>query len=201
METIPQRHAVLTDVAETLQELEAGRDQRDVTVVDGAILESRVAERFWRVEVLEHADQQDGPTREPALVEGFVRRLLDDQTSESGRVPEELVEAHRDEVRLDRAQIETAVAQVRGGVQQDGPAELLCPTYPLEGVDVAGVVALRREGEQLLAGGARVTQHVIESFLVDLLVRGYRGVAMDGAVALRILAEPVDAVVVVRRHQ
>ena len=141
--------------ADPLDVAQADLDRRDAEVVDGAVLEQRVAgERHDHVALDVRGDHR--AAAEPGALQPLERRAPREQRAEPGRVAEHLVEGDRDEVRLPHRQVEPARRHERGGVQDHVPAALLGRRDPLERVLDAGEVGLRRVGEEVVAvRGAR----------------------------------------------
>ncbi len=201
VETAREARGMRLRLAQVPHELETVRHGGDHPEVDGTVLVASVPERLRGVEVLHHRDKQDAAAGEVFLVHDLVRPLSDEQTPDARREPEQFVEADRDEVRLDLAQVEAIVRHVRGGVEEHIPALGLGDRHPVQGVHRSGVVALGRHGEQLVAGRARVREHPRKRRLVELETLGDRRVPVDGPRTLGRLAQPVDGVVLIGREQ
>ncbi len=194
----PPRDGVDADALDVAQ---ADLDRRDAEVVDGAVLEQRVAgERHDHVALDVRGDHR--AAAEPGTLQPVEGRAPGDQRADPRRVAEHLVEGDRDEVRLPDREVEPARRYERGAVEDHVPAPLVGRLDPLERMLDAGEVGLRRVGEEVVAARAGVVEvaveHVAGDAQVGRLERHVRGLHALGAGEL---ADAVDRVVVVEQGQ
>ena len=176
---------------------QSGHDGREVEVVDRAVLERRLV----GVEVVTIAgDRCHGhrPSREPWAGQALEPVAPDQQAPDARGEAEDLVEGHDDEIGPKVTDIEAVGRSERRGVDEDVPPVVVRLVDQIEGVLHAGVVGLRRKGEQVGSSCAGTRQHAAH----DLSVESKLG-RPDGDVPHRCspsageLADPVDRVVVV----
>src|SRR4051812_41462320 len=144
----------------------------------------------------------DRAAAEPRALEPRKRVSPREQRAEAGRVAEQLVEGHRDEVGPPDAEVQPAGRQECGGIDYHVPPALLREGDPLERMLDAGEVGLRRVGEEVVPVRARVVEVALEQPVgnaeIGSLERNVRG---RRTLCTGELADAVDRVVVVERRQ
>ena len=116
------------DAVEVVQALLDGR-QREV--VHRPVLERGFA-LGRRVPVTLHAHSRDRATREPGPAQSSQGIVADEQAPDARRIPEQLVQRDRDEVRLNLTQVEPVRRHECGAVHEHVPTRRLCRRDPLE---------------------------------------------------------------------
>ena len=153
-----------------------------------------------------HAHAPDRPAGEPRPAQPGQRVPPGQQAADPGRVAEHLVEAHRDELGLDRAQVEPVGRDERGRVEQHVVPCGLGQAHPAERVLHAAEVALRRVGEQPAPSAAAAPRpqaataerggHVLAGH--PQVGRGQPDVADRGAPGAGEFPQAVHGIVVIR---
>src|SRR3954465_10629705 len=91
------------------------------------------------------------------------RAVAREEAADAGGVAEHLVEGHRDEVWLDRAEIQAGRRDERRGIEQDEPAGALSLRDELQWMLHAGEVRLRRERKQVRDRGVSRCEQAFQS--------------------------------------